>query len=115
MKFFIYKETLILNIRQKFVKMVYFLKFEVIYMLSTIISIITIIVLIIAIIVKPTIKIKKYEVQTFWIIPLIGTLILLFPWLPFLSAFPGPCAQLPFPSLPGPVAPPLPLLPAPQQ
>ena len=77
MKFFIYKETLILNIRQKFVKMVYFLKFEVIYMLSTIISIITIIVLIIAIIVKPTIKIKKYEVQTFWIIPLIGTLILL--------------------------------------
>ena len=77
MKFFIYKETIILNIRQKFVKMVYFLKFEVICMLSTIISIMTIVVLVIAIIVKPTIKIKKHEVQTFWIVPLVGALILI--------------------------------------
>ena len=46
-------------------------------MLSTIISIMTIVVLVIAIIVKPTIKIKKHEVQTFWIIPLVGALILI--------------------------------------
>ena len=46
-------------------------------MLSTIISIITIGILILAIIVKPIIKIKKHEVQTFWIIPLVGALILI--------------------------------------
>lgn len=46
-------------------------------MTTIIISIITIISLIIMIIFKPTIKIKKIELQTFWIIPVIGLIILL--------------------------------------
>lgn len=43
---------------------------------SLIISILTIIFLIIVIIVKPTLKIKKIEIQTFWLIPLVGALFL---------------------------------------
>lgn len=46
-------------------------------MLTIIISILTILSLISVIILKPTVKIKKLEVQTFWIIPLIGAIILL--------------------------------------
>ena len=46
-------------------------------MISTVISIITIIALIVAIIFKPKIKIRKNEIQTFWIIPLIGALLLI--------------------------------------
>lgn len=46
-------------------------------MTTIIISIITIISLILMIILKPTIKIKTFELQTFWIIPVIGLITLL--------------------------------------
>lgn len=47
--------------------------------LTLIINLLTIISLVIMIIIKPTIKIKNRQIQTFWIIPLIGvTLLLIF-------------------------------------
>lgn len=45
-------------------------------MVTLIISILTIIFLILAIVFKPSIKIKKVELQTFWMIPLIGIIFL---------------------------------------
>lgn len=55
---------------------IYFLSIEDFFMTTLIISILTIIFLILAIIFKPTIKIGKIELQTFWIIPLIGVIAL---------------------------------------
>lgn len=46
-------------------------------MLTIIISVLTILSLISVIILKPTLKIKKMEIQTFWIIPLIGAILLI--------------------------------------
>lgn len=46
-------------------------------MTTILISLITIITLIITIIFKPTIKIKNREIQTFWVVPLIGALLLI--------------------------------------
>ncbi len=45
-------------------------------MLTLLISILTIILLILAIIIKPSVKIKNIELQTFWIIPLVAILLL---------------------------------------
>ena len=44
--------------------------------LTLIIAILTILALIIMIIIKPTIKIKQIEIQTFWVVPLVGALCL---------------------------------------
>lgn len=55
---------------------------------SVIISVITIIFLILSVLFKPTIKIKNLELQTFWIVTLIGALLLiLFKMIPLKELF----------------------------
>ena len=49
-----------------------------VYMFALIIAIVVCLSMISLIILKPSLKVKNYEVQTFWIPPFIGAIILLF-------------------------------------